>query len=668
MLCTSFFPYTAFQAVSTRVCRDHFTVLHILPGLWVNMDAEWLREGLRLSLKASIYTVAHTGNDQPPERDPRLRKLIERILFSRKLILTYHVVILCFVLVLSIIHWTSLLIRWKRKSASRLFAEDAYDGDAESIQPASKPDNDQGMKGIYSSGSSSKISGDDYSLGKIDENEETPLLRPSLKRLPQNIMCRIRALLMYQPRPIPIVNRLLPSNGTSMIVISFLVLNLFYIFYDIHLVYYDFIVLADRFGLVFSANIPLLYLLAAKNQPMKLLTGRSYESMNVFHRRLGELLCLQGFLHALGFLLVWYALFKPAGLGLVRFLLLKRNLIGTGMLLAYELLYFTSFSSFRQRWYELFLGLHVVFQILALLGLYFHHATGRPYALAALVIFILDRIVYRTRLKSITISAQTQILEDEETVKLTSVIVLQPRQSFLGLLNRSIGSGWQAADHIFITVPSLSRKHILQAHPFTIASAPPQLGASEAHLELLIRAQDGFSRDLLNAARLHKELQIRIDGPYGSSHARTMLEDSDLALLVAGGSGIAVSWPLIQHLLAKSCSSDMERATTNSPCRQKIVLIWVVHETAHLSWLGREALAAAEDLGAEIIIPRATEEIGRPDLKGMVRNIVDLYAGKGKTSVVASGPDGMGRLVRNTCAEQVWEGRDVKVAIEKFGW
>ncbi|PBP23105.1 ferric reductase transmembrane component [Diplocarpon rosae] len=633
------------------------------------MDTEWLREGLRLSLKASIYTVAHNGNDQPPERDPRLRKLIERILFSRKLILTYHVVILCFVLVLSIIHWTSLLIRLKRKSASRLFAEDACDGDVESTQPASKPGNEQDMKGISSSGSSSKIPGDDCSLGKDDENEETPLLRPSLKRLPQNIIiCRIRALLMYQPRPIPIVNRLLPSNGTSTIVIAFLVLNLFYVFYDIHLVYCDFIVLADRFGLVFSANIPLLYLLAAKNQPLKLLTGRSYESMNIFHRRLGELLCLEGFLHALGFLLAWYALFKPAGFGLVRFLLLKRNLIGTGMLLAYELLYITSLDSFRRRWYELFLGLHVVFQILALLGLYFHHTTGQPYALAALVIFILDRIVYRTRLKSITISAQTKILEDEETVKLTSAIVLQPRSAFLGL-NRSIGSGWQAADHVFITVPSLSRKHIFQAHPFTIASAPPQLGASEAHLELLIRAQDGFSRDLLNAARLHKELQIHIDGPYGSSHARTMLEDSGLALLVAGGSGIAVSWPLIQHLLAKSCSSDMERATTKSPCRQKIVLIWVVHETAHLSWLGREALAAAEDLGAEIIIPRATEEIGRPDLKGMLRNIVDSYAGKEKkTSVVASGPDGMGRLVRNTCAELVWEGRDVRVAVEKFGW
>ncbi|CAL3971843.1 unnamed protein product [Diplocarpon coronariae] len=633
------------------------------------MDAEWLREGVRSSLKASLYTVATSGNDQSPERDPRLRKLIEKILFSRKLILTYHVFIFCFLLVLSIIHWTSRLIRWRRKRALRLFADDAYDGDAESIKPASKPDNDQNLREIHSSNRSTRT-GDANFPAKFGENEETPLLRPSLERLSQTtIISRIRALLMYQPRLIPVINKLLPSNGTSIIVLSFLVLNLFYIFYDIHLGSYDFIVLADRFGLVFSANIPLLYLLAAKNQPLKLLTGRSYESMNIFHRRLGELLCLEGFLHALGFLFVWYTLFKPTGFGLVRFLLLKRNIIGTGMLLAYELLYFTSLGSFRQRWYELFLGLHVLFQILALLGLYLHHTTGRPYAVASLVIFILDRVVYRIRLKSITVSAQTKILEDEETVKLSSAIILQPRPAFLGLLSRSLRSGWQATDHIFVTVPSLSRKHIFQAHPFTIASAPPKLGASEAQLELLVRAQDGFSRDLLNAARLHKQLQIRIDGPYGSSHARTMLEDSDLALLVAGGSGIAVSWPLIQHLLAKSPSLDMERATKKPPRRQRIMLIWVIHETAHLSWLGREALAAVKSLGAEIIIPRATEEIGRPDLRGMVRDMVHLYAGTGKkTSVVVSGPDGMGRLVRNTCAELAWEGRQVRVAVEKFGW
>ncbi|KAL5323348.1 hypothetical protein ACEPPN_007883 [Leptodophora sp. 'Broadleaf-Isolate-01'] len=637
------------------------------------MESEWLREGIRYALRASIYTT-DTGKAEPPGRDPRLRKLIEKIRFSRKFILTYHIVILGFVAVLSTAHWTAKAIRWRRKRLSRLQIiknEDEYDGDAETIKPVPIASSTENIKLVYSSGSST-VEGTEIPPRKdIDENETTPLLNSSINHQPQkSLLSTVRALLIYQPRPTPVVNRLLPSNGTSVVILVFLSLNVFYIFYDIGINVVDFVVLADRLGLVFSANIPILYLLAAKNQPLKFLTGRSYESLNIFHRRLGELLCMEGFFHSAGFLVVWYVILRPSGFGLLRFLLQRRNLIGTGMLLAYELLYFTSLGSFRQRWYELFLGFHVVFQVLALLGLYFHHHTGRPYALAALVIFVVDRIVHRLSMKTMTVDAQTKILEDEDTVKISSAIILRPKFGLFGLFGKSLSGGWQATDHIFVTVPSLSRKHILQAHPFTIASAAPNPGDEVARMDLIIRAQDGFSRDLLNAARLHKTLKMLIDGPYGSSHAREMLEDSDLALVVAGGSGIAVSWPLIRHLLDISRSSDTEIATTSSLRRQKIILIWVIHETAHLSWLGREALAKAELMGAEIIIPRATEEIGRPDLRGMIRGLVDLHAGsRGKrTSVVASGPDGMGRLVRNTCAGLVRDGRDVGVAIEKFGW
>ena len=82
----------------------------------------------------------------------------------------------------------------------------------------------------------------------------------------------------------------------------------------------------------------------------------------------------------------------------------------------------------------------------------------------------------------------------------------------------------------------------------------------------------------------------------------------------------------------------------------------------------------------EIVIPRPTEEVGRPDLRAMILSVVDKYGNGGegsagrderkgnKTGVVASGPDGMNRLVRNTCAELVGEGRDVEVVVEKFGW
>jgi hypothetical protein len=632
------------------------------------MESQWFQDAIRLSLKATT-----DGDKGPPEqRDPRLRKLVEGVMFSGRFVPTYHFFILGFICLLSAINWTEKVIRRSRGRACMfqlLRAKAVY----ETSEPSSRTAGDrQDLDGIYSSSTSTtKGTASPPSKGL---NEQTPLLdtAPGLRPLPRrwSVYRTAKSILMYQPRPIPIVNKTLPSNGTSLTLLAFIALNIFYIFFHINFNLFELFVLADRFGMVFVANLPLLYLLAAKNQPLQFLLGRSYESLNIFHRRLGELLCLAAFFHSSGMIVVWYTLIRPNGSGLAQFVLIKMVLLGIGALISYELLYFTSLASFRHRWYELFLGSHIILQVAALGFVFFHHPTARPYVGIALGIYLLDRLIYRSGFKSTTIEAYTKILEDEDTVRLSSFVFLQPKTRWAAIFGGSIITGWKATDHVFLTVPSLSNKHTIQAHPFTISSSAPLHGAEEARLELLIRAQDRFSRDLLNAARLHQHLTVRLDGPYGSSHARTMLEDSDLAIVVAGGSGIAIGFPLIHHLLKISRSTDTEIATPYLLFRQKVILIWVIHEEAHLSWVGRPALADAENKGAEIIIPQATEEIGRPELPQMICEIVKISGTGGgkKTRVVASGPVSMGRSVRNICASLLREGRDIDVAIENFGW
>jgi NAD(P)H-flavin reductase len=634
------------------------------------MESQWLRDAIRLSLKASISTTTTDDEKGPPEqRDPRLRRLAEGLLYSRKLILTYHLIIVGVICLVSAVHWTEIAIRWRKRRTSRspqLGAENTY-----LKLNSTSEESHQDPEGIYSSGST--VQGTANPPGK-DDDEDTPLLHQghALQSLypRRSVYAATKAILIYQPRPMIIVDKILPSNGTSIVLLAFIALNIFYIVFHINLNIFELFVLADRIGLVFVANLPLLYLLAAKNQPLKFLTGRSYELLNLIHRRLGELLCLEALFHSAGMIVVWYILIQSNGFGLVHFLLIKMVLLGIGALISYEVLYFTSLASFRQRWYELFLGLHVVLQVAALTFVFFHHPMARPYVGVALGIFLLDRLIYRIGIKNTTVGAYTKILEDEDTVRLSSTVFIEPPPRWSAFFGTSIMSGWKATDHIFLTVPSLSSKHVIQARPFTISSPAPLPSDEEAPFELLIRAQDSFSRDLLNAARLHRHLTIRIDGPYGSSHARTMLEDSDLAIVIAGGSGIAIGFPLIHHLLNISRSSDSEIVPTYALLRQKIILIWVIHGESHLLWVGRQALADVENRGVEIIVPRATEEIGRPDLKGMITEIVERSAdGLGKkTRVVASGPDSMVRTVRNTCASLVRNGRDVNVAIEKFGW
>jgi NAD(P)H-flavin reductase len=277
------------------------------------------------------------------------------------------------------------------------------------------------------------------------------------------------------------------------------------------------------------------------------------------------------------------------------------------------------------------------------------------------------KIVYRIFLKTTTVDADLQVMEDGETVRISAPIDLQRRT----ILNRVIGTptgGWKAADHVFLTIPSLGRKHTIQAHPFTIASTAPIPDDFDATLELIIRAQDGFSLDLLHAAAERSSLSVRIDGPYGSGHARNLLVDSDLAIVVAGGSGIAVAWPLVNYLLDRRRTTDTRVATEAELKRQHIVLIWVVHRMAHLSWIPQSDLQLIDDRGAQVIIPQATEEAGRPDLAGIIDGVVVQQRHRKRIGVVGSGPDSMGRAVRNTCAKLVRDGRGVNVTIEKFGW
>jgi hypothetical protein len=640
-------------------------------------EPEWLQDLLRFSLKASASTT--TADDKPPHQDPRARKIVEGILYSRRFILTYHAIILGIIVLLSVGHWTGEFIRWRGRRTARLRAlgaEDEYDGDAKTITPYSEVDGVKNgeAEGSSSSGSSTLEGTASPPQKDLDENEETPLLHRGHTLHPlyprRTVISSIRAFLMYQPRPIPFFNKVLPSNGASLALLAFLGLNIFYMFFHINFNMYETFVLADRCSLLFVANLPYLYILAAKNQPLKFLMGQSYESLNLIHRRMGELLCLDAFLHFGCMVLAWYAIFRPEGLGLIRFLLLKVTFLGLIAFISYELLFFTSLSSFRQRWYELFLGLHMFLQLVGLIFLFLHHYGSRPYVSISLAIFLIDRLVYRVGIKSSTVEARASIMEDDETVKLSSTIILQRRLRCPAILGQPMTAGWLPTDHVFITIPSLGRKHILQAHPFTIASRAPTSEDDEAQLELLIRARAGFSADLLMRARSHKSLTLHLSGPYGSPHARTLLSSSSTALIIAGGSGIAVAWPLVHYLLDLSRSSDTEIASAREVRGRRIVLVWVIHEGEHIEWVGRKALGEVEDRGVSIVVPRATAEIGRPDLEGIIGEAVGTghMAGQGKIGVVVSGPDGMNRTVRNACAGMVRDGRDVAVAVEKFGW
>lgn len=443
-------------------------------------------------------------------------------------------------------------------------------------------------------------------------------------------------------------------------------LNFFYLF-----------VFADRCGIIFISNLPLLYLLAAKNQPLKLLTGYSYESLNVLHRRVGEVMCLEAFLHFAGMWAVWFGMLRHLGFTLGKFVFNRVVLLGLAAFVAYEVIYFTSLGSFRKRWYEVFLGLHVVLQVLGLVFLWFHHYTSRPYVGISLAIWAIDRVVYRLWIKKSSHTATLRVMDDGETLVLSANWDLVKTSTMRWSTDGNMETGWLPNQHAFLSVPELDRKYGLQSHPFTIFSAAPTTtttssssdandSAKHAWFTLLIRAQSptGFSHALFRHALTHSTTRIRLDGPYGSSHALDILSSCSTAILVAGGSGIAVAYPLLYALLSPKPSDAESQSQCQS--RPNVKLLWITHASEHRMWVPEDKMKELEDWGLDVLVPPPTVIAGRPDVKDVLTGWVDENAGS--AGVVMSGPEGLVRDVRNVCAGMMRKGRDVSVQVEKFGW
>ena len=630
---------------------------------------------------ASASTPLHSTDKDgfAPDGDKRFKKLIDGIHFSQKFILSYQVVLIGLLLVFTVIHWGSRLRSWRRRRNSIKGRHENGQGRSGKVGEAKGGIlTESSSRGSLSSSSTLQ---EDFNPKDQDSErtlDEQSLLLPKESNAPAPslrwmLTRKTRAWLVYQPRPIPIINKTLPSNGTILVVLAFIGLQIFYTFFKTSLSISILFVFADRTSLVFVANLPLLYLFAAKNQPLKVLTGYSYESLNIFHRRLGEVMCLLALLHSAGMIGVWYTVFQPAGITLIKFLLIKMILIGIGAFVAYEVLYFTSLGSFRQRWYELFLGVHVVLQVAALVLVWFHHRRSRWYVGVALAIFLIDRLVYRISVKTTTARASLEVQADMKTVVLRAPIpTRRTHKRARSILGAGITTGWKATEHVFLTVPSLARKHIVQAHPFTIASKAPASDEKEANLELIIRAQEGFSGDLVRYAKCHDTVPIRLDGPYGSQSAVRVLRDSDQAVIVAGGSGIAVAWPLVWALIDGVAVPDLENSVSSAD-RKKILFVWIIRERSHVSWLGEQKLEELRRRGVALMTPPPTSEHGHPDIAGIIgewlHDVDDMTSSRrNKIGVVASGPDGMNRAVRNACSSLLRDGRDVSVEVEKFGW
>lgn len=651
------------------------------------MEQDLLPPEFLQSIRLSLGALQDDAPGFDPQ-SPALRKLVEQILFSRRFILTYYGVLGALIGVFSIHHWAKKLRSRQKKVDSK---------ESRSDTPTS---------------GTTLLPSETTSVKDLD-TERTPLLYKDISILKvkdgrtSQLLRRLQAFLMWQPKPIPAITapeNSLPPNGTSLVILLFLAINVFYLFYHIPLTIPMLFAFADRAGLCFVINLPVLYVLAAKtNQPLQFLTGWSYEGLNLYHRRLGEWMTVFAVLHGAAMFGVWYTLLRPFHFGLLRFLSSRVILLGIFALIAYLTIYITSIGWIRRLYYEMFLGTHLVLQVTALILLYFHHHGSRPYVLASLLIWTLDRIVSRSFLSRQTLVAALQITPDQKTVLVFCEVPISVPHT---RIRKNIFYGWLPGQHIFITVPGLGWQHQLQAHPFTIASPAPPAGMTRGvwQLQLTIRAQDGFSKDLLEYAKFHQHTEVSIDGPYGNVTALEAAKQADRVLFIAGGSGIAVTYPLCWGVLVDDQASSLASARSiyEDGARRgpddlmyeelentdRFAHLWVRQNTRADSWIayfprrqaiaGQTAANASDDRGraeADSVVRLVTSKFQtggvhalRPDIPMELHD----WAARGKRQenivVIVSGPSGLVRDVRNAAASLVLAGYNIDVHVEVFGW
>lgn len=343
--------------------------------------------------------------------------------------------------------------------------------------------------------------------------------------------------------------------------------------------------LAVRASWLGVAQVPLLILLAGKNNLIGALSGVSYERLNVLHRWVSRVLLFLITLHLIFLHLSWNAY----DLGPLEYA--TDSCIPTGWA-TYAILLWINISTIapiRNFSYEFFVVQHIVTFFGFIIAIMWHLPStalySRVYIYIPIALYIIDRIVRSARY------AWNNIRPGRATV-----ISLDGGVTRVTVSSNAIKS-WTPGAHVFLSIPKFG---IGQSHPATIASTPT---SHNGKLVFILKAHKGFTSRLLqsansatsllptkasNTARTQTSHIALIDGPYGGSY--NDFASFDTVLLVAGSTGTTFTLPILLNI---ACRVHKQKLPV-----KRIVFLWIIKNTSWTSWISAELTKAAATLQA----------------------------------------------------------------------
>ncbi|KAJ7577070.1 hypothetical protein C8J56DRAFT_972236, partial [Mycena floridula] len=375
-----------------------------------------------------------------------------------------------------------------------------------------------------------------------------------------------------------------------------------------------------------------------------------------------------------------------------------------------SLLSILSLRPIREAGYESFKIMHTVFGVMFILSGYYHSNGLQQgfYVWPAILLWALDRFLRLARMIIFNWGYFNPLSKGVPENHQASVDVLSPH--FLRVtMRRPEYIRWAPGQSVYLTIPSLAP---LQAHPFTICTVDSPANSASAtaitagsagsgsekspnsssvenlagkKLVFLVRVRNGFTRKLLNKVEdgvegKSKEMKILLDGPYSSPPA---LLGFDRILLIAGGSGVAFTLPLLLDLLCKHLAWISEALLVaiqnETPSTTVDIRIHVtstgdswdddsVHESAESN--GGTSKEKTGDEAKLLSSPLVTFQQGRPDLKALVD--AEIQDAEGPVSVNVCGTLALAAAVRsslktNRFMDILKGGPTVALHVEAFG-
>ena len=459
--------------------------------------------------------------------------------------------------------------------------------------------------------------------------------------------------------------------------------------------------IATRSGWMSLACLPFVLTLAAKENPISLLTRVAYEKLNVFHRWLSWAMYALALVHTFPFIVHHR---QEGDMG-TQWGTSAYYWTGVIALLAQTWLSFMSLGPIRNRYYELFKATHLLSAAIFFIFLFIHcgfNLTSADYLIAAAVLYFLCWC-----------AATLRTLFEHRSASPRASLELLPHN--VVKISVPTTSPWNPGQHIFLRF--LSRDvHSLSAHPFTISSLPRRNESASAEIAhemvFYVHPRGGYTGRLAALARQKPNCKVRVslDGPYGGMKDRS-LGEFERAIIISGGAGAGFVLSVLEDVLRRGAAKGAMDVRVVFSTRKSEHAVWFQEQVAALlteyksTGVGidvhvtgsegegsvrsnTKGMRSSEVAGArkgDIDYEKEEEEVsssegdelttptiaGRPDTRAVVAQAVEGFSGG--VGIAVCGPENMLFDVRNAVAgaqEKVGSRGPTEIYLysEHFGW